>query len=248
MNRTMILPKGTFQKIVERNLDNLVINICGNDLNAINLYLVNTLHLPSLENVIYSDETTLEKLIFKLFLFKEGTLLNFSNNGIFSKAIKYFTASHWSHTGIIYNGGENNITTYESLNEGFVRKSYTFNQLYNKFMKGKLEVGRFEIPIQNSCKEQIQEEILSLSGKKYGWWSIGWIGVRLLFNNLKIKDYCEMKELTDGEKTLICSEAAARLVKAIGGIDLSREFYVVMDSITPAMMSVSKNINWVFRG
>ncbi|ETR73432.1 MAG: hypothetical protein OMM_00961 [Candidatus Magnetoglobus multicellularis str. Araruama] len=238
-----IVPKRDYSNIVLSNIEKPYFKINPIDKQAIAEYIESFVEKESFITDIISP---VRRILFRL-LIKAGTLINFSNSGFYSKVIKFATDSHWSHSGIILRVDGDMIYTAESLNEGFIQQKYTFEHLYSRYLKGNIALGFFKKPLSNSRKEFIEFEIRQLLSRKYGWWSIFWIASRIIANKIKIKSYADMPELSDGEKTLICSEAAARLVDSIGNIDLSKEFEIEFDSIYPGLLMESKHISWLFR-
>jgi len=159
---------------------------------------------------------------------KVADIVGFSGQGIFSYCIKRITRSKWSHVGIVYAVQGDKIITAEALSNGFVLKEHKRKSLEKKQRKGSLKVRR--IPGKIGQHKQVIEKYLK---KKYGFFQIGLIAISLTFKK-KIKG--------DKDKTFICSEAVAVIIKELtaGKIDIAKEYGTTQDFVYPDHIMQSK--------
>lgn len=173
--------------------------------------------------------------------FKAGQILNFHwGDTFFEKLIslnnklRYGAGESWTHSGIIGEVLENDLIIYEALNRGFIKSTYSKDFILTKIEDRKIIVGDSIIPL-----ESVKENCDKYLGTDYGWNSIFHIALYYLLGK-KVLNY------SDGVKSLICSEAVARILydSSKKEIDFVREFGKSYDVITPQDLRVSKQILW----
>jgi hypothetical protein len=135
--------------------------------------------------------------------------------------VKRFTKSKWSHVGIIYNVEDKHVVIAEALSNGFVLKKHNKKKLAKRIKNN--SAGLREIPVPHCSPTLVIRNYL---GTKYGKMQIGLIAISILFGR---------QVQGDKDKTLICSEAVAQIIKKItaNAIDIADSYGVPQDYVYP---------------
>lgn len=168
---------------------------------------------------------------------KVGSVLNFRwYDNIFGKAIRYYNrlvykTDGFTHTAIVIDIKEGYYTIAEALGSGFTISDYEDWWVEGKIKEGYIFVGepKYDLVAVKSLAQKYEKT-------RYGYIFLPLI---FLFGE-------KAKWATDGTKSLICSEAVARLLYDASEkkINLSEEFKKSYDLITPHDIYLSKFIKW----
>jgi hypothetical protein len=181
--------------------------------------------------------------------FKTGQILNFSNSDTFlNKAILWFTkmkypnADRWfEHCAIIGDMTENKVEVYEAVSNGFIKSYYDKTSILGN---SKIAVGYTTIPLTN-----VKENCEKYLGRSYGWFDIWNLAMIYVFGRTS-----KFFKFFKGSKSLICSEALARILYDASGKQLvlgyddptqTSEFNKYYDEITPEDIYLSKYMKWM---
>jgi len=150
------------------------------------------------------------------------------NNSWISRAIAFVTSSSYTHAGIVYYVGNNEVITAEAQAKGFVlvkRSKEEFDALVNL---RSIILLRSRKPLFD-----MTEDIELMLGTKYGYLDL----LKILINKITGK-----KAFKESTNSIICSEAVARLLYSASDckVDLSKEFNKGFDLITPDDLNMSK--------
>ena len=169
---------------------------------------------------------------------KVGQILNFKYyDGPFQKAVRHYNrkiygVDGFTHSAIITYVSDVSIEIAEALEKGFTISNYERWWVEGKIKEGVISVGTAYKPLNN-----VRYYANKYKGTKYSYWAVFLI---LIFGKNSIK-------LSDGVKSLICSEAVARLLYDASDkkIDFEPEFKKNYDFITPQDLYLSKQIKWI---
>ena len=167
--------------------------------------------------------------------FKTGQILNFAyNDSLFEKLIKFVTKSKYIHSGIITSVGPDFIEIAEALSRGFVISNYERWWVEGKIKEGVISIGESKSPLIN-----VRDIALKYQGTPYGFMTILHIANYLIFRKKAF--------WSDGTKSLICSEAVARILYDASDkkINFETEYNKSYDEITPGDLERSKQIKWL---
>jgi len=169
--------------------------------------------------------------------YKVGQILNFKwYDGLFGKAIRYYNnliykEDGFTHTAIIIDVKDEFYVIAEAIGSGFTISDYEGWWVEGKVKEGKISVGtaKKDLVAVKSLAEKYK-------GTRYGYL---WLPLIFIFGKKALW-------ITDGTKSLICSEAIARLLYDASDrqIDFSKEFKKPYDFITPQDLYISKQIKW----
>lgn len=162
-----------------------------------------------------------------------GDILFYSGEGIFSKLIRMFTLSEFSHVAIIASVDHSGQTCQvaEALNEGFVISTKSFDEIYSQYC-----IGRLQNELPRVLRRALRSEILKLLGTPYGFKTL----LKLAVAKLLRVNYVKNREL----KTVICSEAVVIVYDKIGFILTG----LPADRTTPSDIFRSKHISLIWKG
>jgi hypothetical protein len=168
---------------------------------------------------------------------KIGNVLNFKwYDGLFGKAIRYYNRlvykeDGFTHTAIVIDIKPGFYTVAEALGNGFTISDYEDWWVEGKIKEGYIFVGEPK-------KDLVAVKALA---KKYEKIRYGYLWLPLIFLFGEKSSW-----VTDGTKSLICSEAVARLLYDASDrqLDLSKEFKKSYDVITPQDIFKSRQIKW----
>ena len=150
--------------------------------------------------------------------FQKCDVLFFSyNENLYSKAIKWFTGSDWTHVALITGRrADGAYEVSEALNDGFTTSWYNLEDI-----KDRIAIKR--VPLSNYQKKKVIDYTRSVDGYPYDKVAIG---LMALFKYLPIRLY-------DNPISLFCSEFGVRAL-AVGGVRLLPE--KSFEKITPGEM------------
>ena len=165
--------------------------------------------------------------------FKEGQIVFFKNDSIYSKIISFYNFSVYgergfTHVGIITKVLKDNIQIHEALSKGFT-KSY-----YSKLeMEALIDLGDLEIKSAGKLNK-VFENAEKYLGRPYAWFDIFGIILSFLFKFRGLR--------FTGANKLICSEAVARILYDSSNktIDFVKEYDKHYGLITPMDIYKSK--------
>jgi hypothetical protein len=170
--------------------------------------------------------------------FKIGQILNCAyGDTLFAKLIrfrnKFYYGSPYTHTSIITFVGEDYLTIAEALGDGFTISNYEKWWVEGRIKDGTITLGNSIVPLIN-----VKENAEKYKGTEYGFLGIFYIALSFLGH--------KSINWSDGTKSLICSEAVARILYDSSNkqIDFVKEFGKSYDTITPDDFSKSKQIIW----
>lgn len=154
--------------------------------------------------------------------FKKGLVLNFRNNGKFSKLITHGLAHYYSHTAIIVD--DTNPDTVKLMHadggksKGVVEWDCDRGYLRDKFLKNELAVYDFKLPTHS---QEFWSNLKEHVGKRYDYFT--WLDIFLIkvfkkrITNLTTKDFVDCSELIariiDKYK---CTEEGAGVLQYLG--------------------------------
>lgn len=175
-------------------------------------------------------------------MYKPGQIVNFSNNHLFAKLIKFrnllvYGELGWSHSAIITDIYKDHVLIHEALSQGFVSNKYEKWWLNMKLERGEIAIGTSKVKLKNVLKCAN-----NYKGRPYAWWDIfniffSWISGRssLIWRFFK------------GPKYLICSEAVARVLydSSDKKLNLEEEFNKPYDMIEPTDLFKSSQLKWI---
>lgn len=118
----------------------------------------------------------------------------YANRGLVSRIIGWFTASNYSHLGIIYD-----VWDCGCVIIGEINGTYTYTVREITYKEGQYDVYRY---IGDIDKQKIQHQVMRLGGTRYSWLDIIKIALKL------------PRQYTP--KRLICSEAVAEIYTQAG--------------------------------
>ena len=170
--------------------------------------------------------------------FKVGQILNFKYyDGPFQRGIRYYNRcvygeDGFTHSAIITNVSADWIEIGEALGH-FTVSNYERWWVEGKIKEGVISVGTACIQPLNNVKYYADKYV----GIGYGFWAVLLI---FIFGKYASK-------ISDGVKSLICSEAVARLLYDASDkkIDFEPEFKKSYDMITPEDLFKSRQIKWI---
>ena len=174
--------------------------------------------------------------------YKIGDILNFHWDNFYGKVIKvynyveygYNKENRWTHSAIIGQITKGNAIVYEALANGFVKNTYSLEQLDRWVENGTMIVGRANYKltkVKPNCDKYI--------GKPYGFLDIFNIGLYLIFKKFSFT-------ISTKSRQLICSEAVARILydSSNKNLNFEKEFDKRFDLIAPIDLRYSKQIDW----
>ena len=168
-----------------------------------------------------------------------GTILNFKQfDNIYSKAIRIYNKivyheEGYTHTGIITDETEEDIEIAEAIGKGFTISWYNKKWLSDGINKSTIFLGKCNKPLK-----KLRDYAKKYEGIGYAWHDILSIITVLIWRKRAIG--------FTGTKSLICSEAVARILYDASDkqINFEKEFNKSYDLITPTDLSKSKQIKW----
>lgn len=170
---------------------------------------------------------------------KVGTIINFkAYDHIYGKIIRVYNRivykeDGYTHTGIVTDVKDDAIEIAEAINKGFTISWYDKKWVEDKIKEGTITTGEAIKPLKN-----VREIAKKYEGTRYGWRDILSIFTIILWRKRAIG--------FTGTKSIICSEAVARILYDASDkkIDFEPEFKKSYDLITPTDLSKSKQIKW----
>lgn len=174
--------------------------------------------------------------------YKKGQILNFSWNNKYGKLIKlnnwitygYSPVNKWTHTAIVGNITKDGVVVYEALKGGFTKNIYSQKQLDSWVDNGNMIIGEVDFKLS-----KITENCDKYIGTPYGFFDIFNIGLYVFFRQF-------MPTIPTGARSIICSEAVARILYESSDkkLNFETEFNKRYDLITPINLYYSKQIKW----
>ena len=172
--------------------------------------------------------------------YKAGMILNFkSYEDFIGKLVRWKNqridkTNGYTHTAIIGEANPGYCVVYEAGQKGFSKSNYDNSWLNNKLAEGYLEVGETIIAVRD-VKKYCEKYL----GTPYGFSTIFLIAIYFLLGKKAIN-------VSDGVKTLICSEAICRVLYDASDkkVDFMAEFGKPFDTIEPQDLSKSQQIDW----
>ena len=173
--------------------------------------------------------------------YKPGQTFFWKGGGFFGTVIKFYNWRTFgssdlpTHVGIITLVEKDRVQIHEATNQGFV-KGWKSKKWLNSQIGKKVAFGEVNTKLVSVLKNAEKYE-----GIKYGWINIFMHGVSLLVKEI----FGGKLKFTDGEKTLHCSEGVSRVLydSSLKKINFETEYGVPFDSISPAHIYLSKQIN-----
>lgn len=129
---------------------------------------------------------------------KPGYQACFFKRNFFAFWIRKVTDSDCTHVGTVYGVKAGKLQIAEALGDGYILKEYSQKKVTKLVKSGKLMFRSIELD-PNKVRKSIDKRI----GTKYGRLQILWIFIKEAFRK-------DVK--SDGNKTLICSEANAIII------------------------------------
>lgn len=170
---------------------------------------------------------------------KVGDILLYKTNGIFGKIINFGNLIHYgkfgySHAAIVGEIFPTYCVVYEAKGKGFIKSNYDIDAV-----KADNNIDVYS-PIRSVSK--VKEHAEKYLGKPYGWLDILHIVLYIVFGKKSFT-------LDTGAKSIICSEAVARILYDASHrkINIAEEMGKRYDLITPQDLANSKMLRNIYK-
>lgn len=171
---------------------------------------------------------------------KVGDSMCFDNrNGLFGRlvSLKPFNPlnSKITHIGIVYSIYDKYIEVGEALGEGFTIRKYSIKKVKKLVRKERVV---FYTPVKRLAPNITKRTIRLFINIKYSFLGIA---------KIVLSDIFSIRLSGDGDRTVFCSEAVARIYKiaSLNEINIAKEFSSTAEQIKPYHFTISRQMKKV---